>query len=136
MRRTKIAAAALVPVLALTAGCESGYSEDRIYSGTGIVEVYDQNHVIIGGITNGQTEGGVEAKPRIEVQDAYRDYNCIATEVSNDLDNMIAAGTIAVGSAVQFTVNEGMSKEHCIAGSSKSGWLTNRLLLVSLAPAS
>lgn len=131
MKKIEASAAALLTTAFLTAGC-TGPDTSEGYTATGTVVSFDENQITLGNIQATNVRGGIEVPASETIYDAYRDASCVAHETSNNLDELLAAGSLATGTSVVIAVDKGQSKEHCIAGSSNGGWYIKRSLLASL----
>lgn len=127
------AAGLAMSVLPLSA-CATGEVDANSYEAVGTVDKIGNESFHLTDIT--VVDGNEVARDRLAdgetIHDNYRDFNCIGHETSNDFDEVVDDGTLAIGSVVRISATVGRSQYRCVGFDKNKAFFQDRSLLRAL----
>lgn len=120
-------------ILPLSA-CATGEVDANRYEAIGTVDEIGNESFHLTDIT--LVDGNEVARDRLAdgetIHDNYRDFNCVGHETSNDFDELIDDGSLAIGSVVRVTASVGRSQYRCVGFDRNKAFFQDRSLLSTL----
>jgi hypothetical protein len=133
MRSRDVLTAGALGILLPLAACATGENQDNRYEIVGTVDEIGDESFNVTDITVIDAEGSATDRLQDDetIHDNFRGSSCIGNESSNDFDELVDSGQIAIGSIVRVVASVGRSKVSCTAGSN-NGYYQERSILESV----